>query len=99
MSVRANAAPVHLNIDHNAFLSAKYSTDQEQKGKIGLRLRRGINGHGHLKPFRTVRLIAYDKDGQMIADTVKRLGKRQTYAHVDVPSAFSKASDISISLH
>ncbi len=99
MSVRANAAPIRLNIEHNAILSAKYSMGEAQQGKIGLRLRRGLNGHGHLSPYRTLRLTAHDQNGTVIAKTDLRMGKRQTYAHLDVPPEFAGASNISITLH
>jgi len=98
MSVRANAAPVRIHVEHNAILSATYLPNQAHKNEIGLRLRRGITGHGHLNAFRTLRLTAYNEDGTIIANTHTRIGKRQTYAHMDIPAAFEKAPQITITL-
>jgi len=98
MSVRANAAPVDIHIDHSAILSATYLQNYAHENEIGLRLRRGITGHGHLNTFRTVRLTAYNEDGTIIANTHKRIGKRQTYAHLGIPAAFAKARNIIITL-
>ncbi|PHS26106.1 MAG: hypothetical protein COA85_06320 [Robiginitomaculum sp.] len=98
LTVRANAAPASLHIDDRAILSVNYTPTKGDDKVIGLRLRRGIFRHGHLRNHRTLRFTAYDENGTIIANKDKRIGKRQTYVHLDFPPAFSQASDIIVSL-
>jgi hypothetical protein len=98
MSMRANAAPARLHIDSSSIRNVDYTALEMNRTVIGLRLQRGLTGHGHINNFRVVRLTAYNKKGTIIATRDKRIGKRQTYVHMDVPPAFAGARDITLSL-
>jgi hypothetical protein len=97
-AVRANAAPANVRINNSAILRVKFAPGNGNDQIIGVRLQRGIFRHGHINGYRTLSLTAYDENGIIIASKNKRIGKRQTYTHVDVPPSFAKASDITVSL-
>ena len=91
----AQAASIHTV---GAVLRADLSSGASGSTLASLRLRRGILRQGHLRNHRTVRITAYDQNGQVMLEREKPVSKRQTYARIVLPESMSLASRIVIAL-
>jgi hypothetical protein len=92
----ANAADTAVQIKSERIIKANYDDGTKT---MRLRLRPALRGHAYLGQYRKLHLTAYDASGLVLTEMDQSIGKRQTYAHFNMPAALTQIASFTVNLH